>query len=466
MLFNSPEFIVFFVFVYGLYLLLPFRSQNIMLLIASYVFYGWWDTRFLFLVALSTTVDFWVGLMLENGQLTRRQKLLPTFFLVISALVFLGVNLEALWTHHYTILVLRDLIRVRVIGWASIGVAGFLAILYVVYRMLERSEDPRWRLWCLMVSLVTQLGLLCVFKYFNFFVDSLVVALNNLGIEAHQLHLNIVLPVGVSFYTFQSLSYTIDIYRKQFKPTDRFFDFALFVAYFPQLQAGPIERGRQLIPQLSRPRLLNIDQFSRGMYLIVLGFFKKIAIADGVAPIVDQVFGSTGRVSWIDVIAGAVLFAVQIYCDFSGYTDIARGLSKLLGIELMVNFNQPYFATNPQDFWRRWHISLSTWLRDYLYVPLGGNRGGPLYVCRNLMITMLLGGLWHGAAWNFVLWGFYQGALLCTYRVWIETGFKGRLAQRMLLFPAYGNAKLYTVRPRWFFFCSFAMAGLSFVRIH
>jgi alginate O-acetyltransferase complex protein AlgI len=464
MLFNSPEFIVFFVFVYGMYLLLPFRPQNIMLLIASYVFYGWWDTRFLFLVALSTTVDFWVGLMLENGQLTRRQKLLPALFLVISALVFLGVNLEALWAHHYTILVLRDLIRIRIIGWVSIGTAGFLAILYVVYRMLERSEDPRWRLWCLMVSLVTQLGLLGVFKYFNFFFDSLVVALNNLGIDAHQLHLNIVLPVGVSFYTFQSLSYTIDIYREQFKPTDRFFDFALFVAYFPQLQAGPIERGRQLIPQLSRPRLLNIDQFSRGMYLIVLGFFKKIAIADGVAPIVDQVFSSNGRVSWIDVIVGAVLFAVQIYCDFSGYTDIARGLSKMFGIDLMVNFNQPYFATNPQDFWRRWHISLSTWLRDYLYVPVGGNRGGLLFVCRNLMIAMLLGGLWHGAAWNFVLWGFYQGALLCTYRVWIETGFKGGLAQRMLPFPAWQRETLHFVSHIVFFL--FICYGWLIFRAH
>jgi alginate O-acetyltransferase complex protein AlgI len=464
MLFNSPEFIAFFVLVYGLYLLLPFRPQNIMLLIASYIFYGWWDTRFLFLVALSTTVDFWVGLMLENGQLTRRQKLLPALFLVISALVFLGVNLEALWAHHYTILVFRDLIRIRMISWVSIGTAGFLAILYVIYRMLERSEDPRWQLWCLMVSLVTQLGLLGVFKYFNFFVDSLVVALNNLGIEAHQLHLNIVLPVGVSFYTFQSLSYTIDIYRKQFKPTDRFFDFALFVAYFPQLQAGPIERGRQLIPQLSRPRLLNIDQSSRGMYLIVLGFFKKIAIADGVAPIVDQVFGSTGRVSWIDVIVGAVLFSVQIYCDFSGYTDIARGLSKMLGIDLVVNFNQPYFATNPQDFWRRWHVSLSTWLRDYLYVPLGGNRGGLLFVCRNLMITMLLGGLWHGAAWNFVLWGFYQGALLCSYRVWIELGFKGRLPQGMLRFPAWQRETLHLASHIVFFL--FVCYGWLIFRAH
>ena len=337
---------------------------------------------------------------------------------------------------------------------------------YTKYRIVRNPAVPTKAqpIWCLIVSLVTQLGLLGVFKYFNFFADSLATALNNLGIEGHQLHLNIVLPVGVSFYTFQSLSYTIDIYRRQFKPTDRFFDFALFVAYFPQLQAGPIERARQLIPQLSRPRLLNIEQSSRGMYLIILGFFKKIAIADGVAPIVDQVFGSTGRVSWIDVIVGAVLFAVQIYCDFSGYTDIARGLSKLLGIDLVVNFNQPYFATNPQDFWRRWHVSLSTWLRDYLYVPLGGNRGGLLFVCRNLMITMLLGGLWHGAAWNFVLWGFYQGALLCAYRVWIEVGLKGRLAQRALPFPALQREPLHLVSHVVFFL--FVCYGWLIFRAH
>jgi D-alanyl-lipoteichoic acid acyltransferase DltB (MBOAT superfamily) len=156
------------------------------------------------------------------------------------------------------------------------------------------------------------------------------------------------------------------------------------------------------------------------LYLIVLGFFKKVAIADGVSPVVDQIFATSGQVSWIDVVIGTVLFAVQIYCDFSGYTDIARGISKLFGINLVVNFNQPYFATNPQDFWRRWHISLSSWLRDYLYVPLGGNRGSLAFVCRNLMITMILGGLWHGAAWNFVLWGFYQGLTLCIYRIWIE----------------------------------------------
>jgi alginate O-acetyltransferase complex protein AlgI len=246
-----------------------------------------------------------------------------------------------------------------------------------------------------------------------------------------------VLPVGVSFYTFQSLSYTIDIYRRVFKPTDRFFDFALFVAYFPQLQAGPIERARQLLPQLSSPRHITLDQTSRGLYLIVLGFFKKIAIADGVSPVVDQIFATTGQVSWIDVVIGTVLFAVQIYCDFSGYTDVARGVSKLFGINLVVNFNQPYFATNPQDFWRRWHISLSSWLRDYLYVPLGGNRGNLAFVCRNLMITMILGGLWHGAAWNFVLWGFYQGLTLCIYRIWTE--------QRNQRSPAQKSAQPRTV---------------------
>jgi D-alanyl-lipoteichoic acid acyltransferase DltB (MBOAT superfamily) len=285
-----------------------------------------------------------------------------------------------------------------------------------------------------MISLVTQLGLLGVFKYFNFFADSLSDALNAVGVQTSSLHLDIVLPVGVSFYTFQSLSYTIDIYRREFKPTDRFVDFALFVAYFPQLQAGPIERARHLIPQLAKPRQVNLDQSSLGLYLIIVGFFKKVAIADGVSPVVDQIFASGGRITWVDVVLGTVLFAVQIYCDFSGYTDIARGISKLFGIDLIVNFNLPYFATNPQDFWRRWHISLSGWLRDYLYVPLGGNRGSNSFVCRNLMITMLLGGLWHGAAWNFVLWGFYQGCALCIYRIWHQFG-TGRLPERRVEAP-------------------------------
>ncbi len=380
MLFNSPEFLVFFALVYGLYLLLPFRPQNLMLLLASYIFYGWWDARFLFLVVLSTVVDFWVGLLLANDQLTIRQRILPAAYLVFSAVIFLGFNFNNLNLYGFDRISLQGIVQFDALLTALFGVLVYLSFLSLLYYSLQRSTSSKKRLLYLMISLVTQLGLLGIFKYFNFFADNLASALSDAGIEANRLHLNIILPVGVSFYTFQSLSYTIDIYRKQFKPTDRFFDFALFVAFFPQLQAGPIERGRQLIPQLSRPRSVNIDQLSRGAYLIVLGFFKKVAIADGVAPIVDQIFSSTGRVSFIDVVVGTVLFAVQIYCDFSGYTDIARGISKLMGIEMMVNFEHPYFATNPQDFWRRWHISLSTWLRDYLFIPLGGSRGN-LIIC-------------------------------------------------------------------------------------
>ncbi len=425
MLFNSPEFIIFCVVVYGLYWCLPFRLQNYMLLSASYIFYGWWDVRFLFLVALSTTVDFWIGLMIERGRLARRELLGPALFLLASAILFLGINSGAPLFHpgdgtnSFT-----GLLRTSMILWSSAGVVLFLALLVFLFSILDRAQEETRRFFSLMISLTTQLGLLGVFKYFNFFASSLADALNSIGLESNPLHLDIVLPVGVSFYTFQSLSYTIDTYRRQLKPTTHFFDFALFVAYFPQLQAGPIERARHLLPQLSSARKFNIDNVSRGLYLIAAGFFKKVAIADGVSPIVDQIFGSTGRITWIDVLVGTTLFAVQIYCDFSGYTDIARGISKLFGINLIVNFNLPYFSTNPQEFWHRWHISLSTWLRDYVYIPLGGSRGNLAFVCRNLMITMVLGGLWHGAAWNFVLWGLYQGGALCAYRIWNERKFQ------------------------------------------
>jgi alginate O-acetyltransferase complex protein AlgI len=413
MLFNSPEFIVFFATVYCAYLILPFRWQNILLLIASYIFYGWWDIRFLFLVALSTTVDYWVGLLIQNGHLTRGQYVRPAAFLCVSALLFLCVNPDAL-LHTYNV---RPLLRWEVLPWTVAGICIFVPGTIVLKSALDRIHERHRRFGFLMISLTTQLGLLATFKYFNFFIDSLHRALASIGAEPHSWHLDIVLPVGISFYTFQSLSYTIDVYRRQFGAVSRFSDFALFVAFFPQLQAGPIERARQLIPQLSKPRNPTFEQVLRGIYLILFGYFKKVAIADGVAPIVDQIFGSSGRVTWIDVVAGSAMFAIQIYCDFSGYTDIARGLSKLLGIEMMLNFRLPYFATNPQDFWHRWHISLSTWLRDYLYIPLGGSRGGAIFTCRNIMATMLLGGLWHGAAWNYVLWGFYQGLLLCIYHL-------------------------------------------------
>jgi len=305
-----------------------------------------------------------------------------------------------------------------ILPWVFLGILVVLAIAGIWYGIVTRMPEHRRRKASLLTSVVCQLSLLGVFKYFNFFAETFVTGLHGLGIEANPVLISVILPVGISFYTFQSLSYAIDIYRRQFEPTDRFFDFALFVSYFPQMVAGPIERARHLLPEFQKRRVITLAQSSRGLYLIMLGMFKKVAIADGVAPSVNQVFGSTGVVTSADVIGGTLLFAVQIYCDFSGYSDIARGVSKLFGIDLMLNFNLPYFAKSPREFWRRWHISLSTWLSDYLYKTLGGNRGGLAFICRNLMITMLLGGLWHGAAWNYVLWGFYHGSLLSVHRVW------------------------------------------------
>jgi len=422
MLFNSPEFVVFVILVYIFYRILPFRPQNILLLLSSYFFYGWWDPRFLFLVALSTTVDYWVGLVLDRGILTSTQKIVPVAFLYLSGFLFLCIDIVSIIENAASGGTMpRSIYYENMISIVLGGITLFIVTLFLVYRSVEGQSDKRSRRITLSISLITQLGLLGVFKYFNFFSDNLQIMLNKLGIYSGGIaSLSIILPVGISFYTFQSLSYTIDVYRRQLKPTDRFMDFALFVSYFPQLQAGPIERGRQIIPQLTRPRKISAEQTLDGLYLILLGFFKKTAIADGVAPVVDQVFGSTGHISWIDIVIGTLLFAVQIYCDFSGYIDIARGVSKLLGIELIPNFDHPYFSANAREFWRRWNISLSKWLRDYLYISLGGSAGSLAFTCRNLMATMLLGGLWHGAAWNFILWGFYQGALLCINRVWTE----------------------------------------------
>jgi len=275
---------------------------------------------------------------------------------------------------------------------------------------------PLWsRRWLLTLSLTVNLGMLGIFKYFGFFADSFREMLLALGYEANPLTLSIVLPVGISFYTFQTLSYTIDVYRRELKPTRDALDFALFVAFFPQLVAGPIERAKNLLPNITAPRTLSWEALGRGAVLCLLGLIKKVVIADAIGPSVDAVYASPDP-SRVDIVFATWLFAVQIYCDFSGYTDIARGVAKMLGFRLMRNFAQPYFAADPQEFWRRWHISLSTWLRDYLYIPLGGNRGGRWATYRNLMATMTLGGLWHGAAWNFVLWGIYQGGLLSVHR--------------------------------------------------
>lgn len=267
----------------------------------------------------------------------------------------------------------------------------------------------------LMLSVTANLGLLGFFKYFNFFAGSAQDVLATAGLHFSPWTLRVILPIGISFYTFQALSYTIDVYRGQLHATRSYPDFLLAVLYFPHLVAGPIQRANSLLPQVLNPRHPDPDGIVAGIHLIVWGYFKKVCIADHLAPVVNHIF-SLSRPSGFEVWMAGYAFAFQIYCDFSGYTDIARGIAKVMGFEFMLNFCLPYLSASPREFWSRWHISLSTWLRDYLYIPLGGNRKGKTRTYVNVMITMLLGGLWHGAAWTFILWGTYHGLLLILYR--------------------------------------------------
>lgn len=306
----------------------------------------------------------------------------------------------------------------------------FLALLVISTVMdygcglaVDRIEEPRKRKLYVALSMVLNLGMLGYFKYFNFFAESLHELLARAGLPVPLAHLNVVLPIGISFYTFQSMSYVIDVYRRDIKPTRNFIEFATFVSFFPHLVAGPIMRPTTLLPQVASPRRFRLDQFYEGSYLIFWGLTKKVVVADNLALIVNDLFGRSDKIDGGLALLAVYAFAFQIYCDFSGYTDAARGIAKCLGFELALNFNLPYFATSPKEFWARWHISLSTWLRDYLYIPLGGSRGGQGLLYRNLMLTMIIGGLWHGAAWTFILWGFYQGVILVGHRLvqpWLD----------------------------------------------
>jgi D-alanyl-lipoteichoic acid acyltransferase DltB (MBOAT superfamily) len=311
-------------------------------------------------------------------------------------------------------------------GWTFYGYWDwrFLSLLifstcldYALALKIEGSEDERIRKRLLAVSLVSSLSLLGFFKYFNFFAETASTLLRTAGFAPDFVTLRIILPLGISFYTFQTMSYTVDVYRRKLPATRHFVDFAVFVCFFPHLVAGPIQRAVGLLPQVARPRQISLSQVNAALGLLLWGYLKKVAIADNVGPIADQIFDHYTQYQGFDVLIGIVAFTIQIYCDFSGYSDIARGLAKLLGFELMVNFYFPYLALNPSDFWSRWHVALSTWLREYLYIPLGGNKHGRLKTYRNLLVTMLLGGLWHGAAWNYVLWGGYHGLLLIGYRL-------------------------------------------------
>ena len=343
MLFNSIEFLLFLPLVFVLYWFVfnkNLKHQNLLILVSSYVFYGWWDYRFLSLIVLSTIVDYVIGLNIFNQSSKKYQKIL---------------------------------------------------------------------LWC---SVLFNLGLLGFFKYYNFFIESWIDLFSSIGYDIKSVWtLNIILPVGISFYTFQTMSYTIDIYKKKLVPTKDFISFASFVSFFPQLVAGPIERATNLLPQILNIRVFKYEQGVQGLRLILWGLFKKVVIADSLAPIVNDIFENYqdfgGGTLWL----GAIYFSFQIYCDFSGYSDIAIGTSKLFGFDLMTNFNFPYFSRNIGEFWRRWHISLSTWFRDYLYIPLGGSKGGKWKSLRNIFIIFLVSGYWHGANWTFIVWGLFHSIL-------------------------------------------------------
>jgi len=418
MIFNSIEFFVFLPLVLLVYYRVSHSKQNLWLLGASYLFYGWWDPRFLFLISISTTIDFFCGKLLVSDSISKKDRNIGLAYLSGSCVLFLGLfsgsSFDKIW-------------KLMLIG---VGTVATIWLAVSLHSELQRLNQEKKRKLVLSISILANLSLLGFFKYFNFFIDSAETALLGLGVSHTSLtHLDIILPVGISFYTFQTMSYSIDIYRGKLQPCNKFFDFALFVAYFPQLVAGPIERATNLLPRIIESRRVTEADIFSGLGLICYGLFKKVVIADGLAGSVSSIYGTTGSVSGLDIAVATFLFTFQIYCDFSGYSDIARGTSRLLGIELMRNFRFPYFSTSPSEFWNRWHISLSSWLRDYLYISLGGNRTSNIKVYRNLMATMVLGGLWHGAAWNFVLWGVYQGTLLCIYRVMTPkvSSFKGGL---------------------------------------
>ena len=364
MLFNSFIFFIFLGIVLPIFYLLPSkRTKNLFLVASSYIFYGFWDWRFCGLLLLSSIIDFLVGQAMYRA------------------------------------------------GRSPDEVAD------------PYSKTTKKRL--LLISLFANLGILAYFKYANFFVDSFASMMSLFGMELDWLHLNIILPVGISFYTFQTLSYTIDIYRGHLKPTRHFIDFMLFVSFFPQLVAGPIERAKALLPQLSAKLSPTKLQIQQGVVLVITGLFRKVMIGDTAGRYVDNIFGNMAYFTSFELIVGLLLFSVQIYADFSGYSHMARGIAKLLGVELMKNFEQPYLSRNITEFWRRWHISLSSWLRDYLYISLGGNRISPRRTYINNFLTMVLGGLWHGASWNFVIWGALHGIYLAIHKYTL----KGRRVQ-------------------------------------
>jgi D-alanyl-lipoteichoic acid acyltransferase DltB (MBOAT superfamily) len=400
MLFQTSTFFIFFAVVFLLYALTRRHLdwQNRMLLCASYVFYAWWDVRFLILIVGGTAFAYILGPAVREQRIERRQLRDGLALALAGALASFLPHIGTDWK------------------WLLL-VVGLMAATAVLATVLNALPPPRRGHAAMMTGIVANLVLLGYFKYFNFFAESFADVVALFGGKVTWTTAHIVLPIGISFFTFQKIAYLIDIRRGDFPPSRDVLTFASFVAFFPQLVAGPIERPHHLYPQMIAPRTITADKLASGALLFLWGMYKKVVVADNMAPIANDVFARAGSASTGDLIAGLLAFAFQIYGDFSGYTDMARGVARMLGFELMLNFRLPYFSRTPSEFWTRWHISLSSWLRDYLYISLGGNRRGRLHTYRNLFLTMLLGGLWHGANWTFVAWGAFHGAILILYRL-------------------------------------------------
>jgi len=419
MQFNSFAYIIFFLIVYFVYRVSPHRFQNFILLIASYLFYAWWDVRFLFLIILSTVINYSCSVELLSNKINVKERIAFSAWIILAYFVFVVVQWDQAPIFREapaTLFSWSSLIAWRE-HWKPLLIVCVTTLVFnLIYPKIAKLDEKRRRGLILFLGVGANLFILGFFKYYNFFIQNIEWLLRGLNMDPARFHLNIILPVGISFFTFKGIGYIVDVYRGTIKTEYRYSDFALFIAFFPSLLAGPIDRGATFLCQLCSERKFKWEQFLRGIHLFFYGLFKKVVIADGVVRSVNSIFISSGQPSWIDIIAATLLFTIQIYCDFSGYTDMARGAAKIFGIDLMINFKLPYFSKNPREFWNRWHISLSTWLRDYLYIPLGGNRFGKINTYRNLLTTMVLGGLWHGAAWNFVLWGFYHGLILSLHR--------------------------------------------------
>ena len=354
---------------------------------------------------LFTYVGFWA---------LRRQSFFRPLFLVVASYVFYFVGTYDAATE-------QD-VPLGPLGWTllCVGIIFFGSSLdFAVGKALGRTDNPTKRKALLLASVVYYLGVLSVFKYFNFAADSVATVASWVGVPLSPTHLRLVLPFGISFFTFETMSYTIDVYRRELPPADRYLDYLLFVCFFPHLVAGPIVRPSSMLPQLAAEPTASDAQKAEGLFLIATGLLKKVVIGDTLGlNLVNRVFDNPERYSSLEVLVGVYAYAIKIYADFSGYSDVAIGSAKLFGYELPRNFDAPYTSADLQEFWRRWHISLSSWLRDYLYVTLGGNRGGTWKTYRNLMLTMVLGGLWHGASWNFVIWGALHGGALAVNRAW------------------------------------------------